>query len=365
MILQSQLQVKATNFGWNNIDTSDIINIPNDPANPNMTLDLIQSVSLLTTETISAWARNNVVNQPTRRAQNNYMMYLTLVNSLDNNTQATMELEKANYTIEDTHVAALYFKILMSKAQIDTQATIALTRTALTRLDEKMLELNSNISEFNKFVKNCRLKLNSRGADTTDLLIHLFIGYKSARDSKFVETIEKVEEDYLYGKHPDLTAEHLMAQALTAYQVRTEAKVWGHLTEEQEMIVAMRAEIKGMKTPKIKDKRLKLDTKPKKKKYKDSSPNTTDTRWQEKNSDNKTTISKNGITYRWCTHHRQGKGLWVTHTLEDCKNKKRDDSSSNSNSATETSSPQTQAVAAVAEIEDDGDSSSSDDSDSE
>ena len=113
MILQSQLQVKSTNFGWNNDDTSDIVHLPRDPTMPNITIDLLQGFSLLTQEAITDWAQNNIVAMQTRRAQNNYMMYLTLVNTLDKDTQATMELEKANYTIEDTCIAALYFKILM------------------------------------------------------------------------------------------------------------------------------------------------------------------------------------------------------------------------------------------------------------
>ena len=51
--------------------------------------------------------------------------------------------------------------------------------------------------------------------------------------------------------------------------------------------------------------------------------------WQFQNPDKKKTVKKTikvkgvetEVTYYWCPHHNQNKGMWVRHKLEDCKNK--------------------------------------------
>ena len=365
-ILQEQLIAKADDFGWSNNDTSDIIHVPVDPATPNDYRNIINESSQLTTAAITAWAMANIVNVQSRRAQNNYNMYRCLFNSISNSTQAEMALERHKYEVQDTVIAALFYKVLISKAEVDTQATIALTRSALTRLDQKMLELNSDIADFNIYVQECKKRLSDRRASADDLLINLFTGYKAAQDSDFVKTISDIEKDYLYGKTPNLTDVELMSQALVAFKVRYESQQWGTLSQEHEMLVAMQAKLDN-----IHDNRLKLDTSckkvskngkkgskergkttktPREKKKQDDGP-----RWQDVNAEGKATLVRSGITYNWCKHHNQGAGMWVTHKLEDCRNRIRDE---------EENSPQapTMARAAVAAIEaDDSVSESSDD----
>ena len=365
-ILQEQMEGKCTDFGWNNQDTSDIINIPPDLLNPGDTVNLLQEYSQLSMAMITTWAMAFIVNRNTRRAQNNYNMYRSLVNSLDSDTQTIMALEKDKYTVQGQVITALFYKILISKAEVDTQATIALTRTALTKLDQKMLDLNSNVKDFNTYVKTCKSKLNNRRADSSDLLINLFTGYKAARDSDFVDTIQQVEKDYLHGKTPNLTDEQLMSQALVAYQVRKEAGIWGNLSQEQELIVAMQAELSG-----IKDKRLKLDTKSNKTKGKGKGKGKKKqgerTRseyqrlnpWKYKNTNNATTKVHDSKTYYWCKYHNNGDGMWVEHQLSECRNRERDEANS---PGTDPTSAETQAHAAIAAIQEE---SEEEDSDSE
>lgn len=63
MVLQEELTRKATDFGWNNKDTSDIINIAPNAAVAGNTCDLIQEYSQLSVEVLNTWAMNNIVNQ--------------------------------------------------------------------------------------------------------------------------------------------------------------------------------------------------------------------------------------------------------------------------------------------------------------
>jgi hypothetical protein len=179
----------------------------------------------------------------------------------------------------------------------------------------------------------------------------LFSGYKAARDTDFNRTISDIEKDYMHGKSPDLTDTELMAQAQVAYQVRVESKTWGALSPEQEVIVAMQAKIDG-----IKDSNLKLDTSKKPrfkgggnkpvrqdKRTKDKVKNKSDL-WKFSNSSDAKTMLKGEVKYYWCTHHRQGEGMWVTHKLADCRNRRRDEGADNDEDA--------EANAAIAAIND-------------
>ena len=125
--------------------------------------------------------------------------------SLQSDIQDTMESEYASYTINGVQIASLYLLALIKHAEPGTHATVALVRAELTNLDVKMLELDSNIDKFNEYVRKQKRKLTNRWEQTTDLLINLFKGYAAARDSKFVLLIEKIEQDYLHDKLPQLT----------------------------------------------------------------------------------------------------------------------------------------------------------------
>ena len=136
---------------------------------------------------------------------------------------------------------------LIKHAKPGTHATVALVRNDLTSLDSKMLELDSNIEEFNQYVRKQKRKLTNRREHSNDLLINLFKAYSVAQDKRFVQSIANMEEDYLLGRTPNLTDEMLMADAFAAYRVRVEKKIWGALGREQETIIAMQAQIDKLK----------------------------------------------------------------------------------------------------------------------
>ena len=260
-----------------------------------------------------------MINTQDKRAHNNYNMITCMKNSLTSDLQDTMDTEFESYTLGDTEVAALFLLALIKHAEPGTHATVALVRADLTRLDEKMLELDSNIQAFNEYVRKQKRKLTNRREQISDLLINLFKGYSAARDEKFALTISNIEEDYLHGKLPTLTDEILMSDAYKAYKVRVEKRIWGALGEDKETIIAMQAEI-----AELKDKRLKLDTKSgTKKKKKVTSPKKKQQSayaWKDSNSQNKKTLMKDGKKYYWCLNHNNGKGKWVIHKPTECRN---------------------------------------------
>lgn len=357
-VFKGDLLLRATNCGWDNgMADADIINI----ADANGTArNLITEYSRLTKERIVQWATANIVNRQTRAAQNNANMYQCLYNTLEKSCQEDMLLRQHEFTVNGVKIAALLYKSIMSTASIDTSATVALTRTRLVSLDDLMInECNSNIQKFNVKVAELRQVLTRYGQQSEDLLINLFRGYNAAQDKYFQKYISDLEQDHLFGE-ADIDAETLMAKALTAYQVRSEAGKWGVLSEEQQMIVAMKAELKTLK-----DSRLQLDPNKKKKgnrkkkqkqkngdkeKQKEKDDDEGDKKWAWKNVPPKGNQSNSkkfeGKTYYWCIHHNKGNGMWTLHKPEDCKSKPKGTEGDDS-----TSNDQVQASAAMAALE--------------
>lgn len=372
----SQLETKATNCGWNNgFPTEDIINLPTDPNRPAISRNLLQEHAQFSVVGLTAWELNNLIGTQDKRAQNNYNMLTCLKASLAIEMQETLDSEWSSYTVGGNEIASLYLLALIAHAEPGTHATVALVRTDLTNLDVKMLELDSDIDKFNQYVRQQKRKLIQRQEQTTDLLVNLFKGYAATRDAKFVQTISKAEEDYLHGKLPNLTDETLMVEAHTAYKVRKEKGIWGKLSPDQELIVAMKAQLEELS-----DKRLKLSTQSgnnektkelkkklknlknelkKKKKGKGADSNDGKWAWKNKNPDNKKKMSKNGKTYYWCPYHNDDAGMWVLHKPENCNNKPDGEEQANDEQASN------MANRAIAEMENDSDSGESETDSSE
>lgn len=332
-VFKGDLEQRASNCGWSNgHNDSDIISIP---GQNNEAKNLITEFSQLTKEQIETWANANVVNQQNRKAQNNENMYQCLYNSISSEVLTEMLLKQEAYTVNNVHIAALFYKCIMSYASIDTTATLSLTRAKLAALDKVMLELNSDIKAFNVEVGRLKASLAQYGTQSEDLVVNLFKGYKAARDNSFHEYIEGLERKYLYNEET-FTPDQLMSKALTAYQVEFDNGRWGKLSEDQEMLVAMQSELKELKdknlvvdtssSNKTKKKHQKKKTSSKKKKQeakesgKSKQQRDKDNAWKLTRDGNEKSKKVNGKTYYWCTNHNDGKGMWTLHKPSECNN---------------------------------------------
>jgi hypothetical protein len=344
-VFKSDLKYRSHYSGWNNgMANSDIISIPI-IADANVSHNLITEYSQLSEEDIRAWATTNVVGNNSRKAQNNAHMFTCIYNSLTANMINRMSLESSRHYIGVTPIAALFYKQLMGDSTVDTTATISLTRHQLATLDTKMIDLNSNIREFNIYVQELRTRLTQYGATSEDVLVNLFRGYKAARDNNFHKYINFVEQSYHYG---DLVidANQLMNKALTAYQVELDKGSWGELSKNEQMIHALQSEVKGLK-----DSKLTVDTGKKKGKGKgkgkgqsnqsnsnsgkqsktSSSSGDQNYDWKNKGPASGASHTKkhSGKTYYWCPHHRNNQGQWVLHKISECRNKANADTRAN------------------------------------
>jgi hypothetical protein len=239
--------------GWK-VTGANVIDVPetDDPGAP--TRNVITEYGQLSVERIRAYC-TTYIHQNTRQAQNNIQMYHCISSSLTKEGRIKILAEQDKYHIGegDNHkpCGPLLFKLLMQKAIIDTRATASLLRENLSSLDTYMAKIQSNIEEFNKYIKVNWEGLKARGERCDDLMINLFKGYQAASDREFVRYINQKKDAYDDGS--DLTPEQLMTFALNKYEVLTKQDLWNAKTAEQEQIVALSAEL-----GKIKDVNLKL-----------------------------------------------------------------------------------------------------------
>jgi hypothetical protein len=133
----------------------------------------------------------------------------------------------------------LLLKLIISKAHVNSRATVSFIRTSLTLLDSKMSELDSNVKAFNQYVKAQIKNLAARGETSSGLLINLFKGYRSADNVKFADFIRRKVNAYEEGE--DVNANNLMADALVKYKTRKLTDKWSTPTKEQGQILALMA----------------------------------------------------------------------------------------------------------------------------
>jgi hypothetical protein len=174
-----------------------------------------------------------------------------------------------------------------------------------------MIELDSNVVEFNKFVKAQVTALAHRNQESSDLSINLFKGYEAANNAEFRVLIRRMVNNYEEGR--DVTVSNLMVATDMKHQARKLNKKWSALTKEQEQILALTArveQLKSQKMPKLIPKKPPTGKKPKK-----------DNKWAWKDilpKDGKpgTKLFEGKQCHCNCPFH---KDQWVCHPVEECK----------------------------------------------
>lgn len=323
-----EVKARAQSSGWSNIVSftvgADTLNIFNDHGR--YTMDQLNAHVA------------TYVNTNTRAAQNSMQMYLCLSKSITDEGKAKLANEAASYTINGITSGPLFFKLMVSKAIVDNNSTTSHLKEQLASLDVYMQSVNSNIKEFNIYVKNCKTALLARGERVDDLLISLFKGYKAASDEEFREYIKRRREDYDDGT--PMTAEQLMVKAENKYLDKVRNGTWNAESEDHKDLVALKA---------LADRNLKLSAHAKKKK----GANTRTNSKQQSKKGTKASARKKkafgsskepwmtvhpkegeakskvvqGVTWYWCDTHQS----WVQHKPEECRKKAKEDEHKTSN----------------------------------
>jgi len=329
---------RAKKSGWWNILT-----IPDQDGKDR---DLITNYGMLRVEDIRGHVQG-YMDQPTRQAQHSVQMYHAIMNSLTSEGRERILNEQDKYNITDANgvtyqVGPLLFKIVMSKAIVDTKATIYHYRSNLMHLDTYMPTVESNITKFNEYVKANRQGLLARGQSIDDLLYYLFEGYMTASDKGFVKYIKDKRDAYNDGTE-DFTPDLLMKFAENKYEGMVREGSWNQMSIEQQEIVALSAKLtkinddnlkltkkltqiaEGKKNSNNSNKKSSNQSKGKKGKQKSNKAKQEEqAKWKREkptSQDKKTTVNGHsyytrnheGKTYYWCEYH----DAWVLHLPED------------------------------------------------
>lgn len=287
------------------------------------------------------------VRLPTRRSQHSYQMYECIMNSLTESARIKINPDADLYTIDGIRCGPLLYRYLMSKAAIDTRATLSHIRENLSNLDTYMATITSNIIAFNEYVKEQRLNLAARGGVTHDLMTNLWKAYSVASDQEFVSYIKRKKD--LYDEGAEITPDTLMRDAENKYKTLLQEERWNSMSPEQSQIIALSAQLKKLSDGRValsnKGKRNKggkgVEKSPAKAKSGKGKNRNNKRRGKGKNNEKwawkreppkegeKDEKVVNDTKYYWCPHH----SLWTLtrHTEENCEKlkEKKNDSSSN------------------------------------
>jgi len=239
------LTQRATEAGWHS-GTGNILTIPDSNG---IQRNLITNYGQLTLQDVQNHV-DSYIQLQTRKAQNAVQMFKCISSSLTEDARLKIVAETDVYTRNGAEAGPILFKLLTQKAVVDTRSTTNYFRENLSSLDTYMASINSNIVEFNNYVKLNRDGLLARGEGCDDLMINLFKGYNAAGDDNFVKYMMDHKTKYDDGE--DYTPERLMQLALNKYTNLTRSKQWGALSPEQEKIVALTAEVKTIKDTNLK-----------------------------------------------------------------------------------------------------------------
>ena len=317
-----KLKDRAQESGWETAD-GDIMNIPDSEG---VNRNLITECGRLTEEDIRTHALGYVTD-PSRRAQNNVQLCLCLSTSLTEEGHIKVMQETEKYQINQVPIGTLFFKLLMSKAAVDTRAAASHMRENLTSLDAHVGSINSNIELFNQHVKENKQGLAARGERTDDLIINLFKGCAAVKDKDFVACASKKKDECDEGSN--IAVDHLVTLALNKYTNRKRTGEWNAPTNEERQIVALKASLEEHRKENLqfskkfppknnrgkgdKEKGRKKEKGKSKGKQRDQDPHA----WKKvpPAEGEKETKVKEDKNYNWYKHHQ----AWVLHKPSECK----------------------------------------------
>ena len=308
------IRERARKFGWD----QGIMRIPDeDGNNPRLLLDHYGSISIGEVRE----HERSYISTHTRDAQDTYLLYECIMNSLSPEAKAKVSIWRDNYWVDGLPSGNLLLKIVIRECHLDTNATITSIRQRLASLDTYLPTVDYDIGKLNMYVKAMLDQLAARGERSTDMLSNLFTGYLAAKDKAFVAYIDKKLE--LYEEGTSITPDQLMLWARQKYDLLKDKGTWNAPTPEEEKIIALTAQVNKM------SEKLKASMPKKKEKSETSAGRSKKLKpkpeWFTKEPVDPTKpINWNGKEWLWCGTKTGGKcESYVRHKPEECRGRKR------------------------------------------
>ena len=236
---------RAMEWSW---DTG-IMSIPTDADNPDSPrVSLIQEHGTLTIGQIRRYEKTYIATQ-SRQAQDTYMLYQALFKTLSKIGRSRVILERKNYMVlvngREYHSGTLLMKVILTKMHLETKAAARMIRQRLASLDTYMTKIGYDVTKFNNYVKSQHQQLVVRGETTNDLLNNVLKAYEVVPGEDWKAWHGRVQERLDDGAI--LSVEGLLEKAEAKYKTLLDDGKWNVLSENEKQIIALKAQIQGMK----------------------------------------------------------------------------------------------------------------------
>lgn len=320
----SKIDMRAQEQGW-----SEICSIPEDTEDEdNDTFySLFDEYGRVSLEQVTNHAET-FVGEPTRNAQNSYMMFNCLAKSLDEDALNKMAAWEDDYYVGQVPVGPLFLKVIIRETVVDNNATVRSIRTNLRNIDEYLPTIGNDITKLNVQVKQWVKDLNARGARTEDLLDNLFRAYKKHPDTGVHVYVEHLESQYDSGEG-NITVNRLMHLVANKFETRKVEPDYEKGMAEDEKILALQAMearfdqkfdkvMQCMETKLIPDGNNAGGGRQRNSGGRGKEPWMTVKPTQSEVSAGYVKTVK-GKEWKWCSYH----GYWCAHLSEACRDKER------------------------------------------
>ena len=140
---------------------------------------------LLTKYIIMNWVAANVINQKTKAAQDNGMLYQFLFDLVSEDVKKCLMFKAVDYEVIDTKIDALYNKVVIRTFEVETRASVEFVRKNLMNLKANMEDLNYNVPDFHIYTKEQINSLSGYVNTSEYFTTHLPSEYGSVPDEDF------------------------------------------------------------------------------------------------------------------------------------------------------------------------------------
>ena len=211
----AHVEDRAQQFNWQSILTIPV-------GLPPTSYNLFRNYGRMSLQDVQAKALTYVGIQGCE-AQDSYMLYNFLIESLTDSFKAQVLLYEQDYTITPMggqpamKDGPTLLKQLIILTYIDNRATTAHIRETLINMTYQLTQLQGDTTAFNDWVREQVRQLAARGTSAPDLLMYLWKTYLQAPDAEFKCYIKTLKAEY-EDERQDYSAEQLMLLAKNKYK---------------------------------------------------------------------------------------------------------------------------------------------------
>jgi hypothetical protein len=238
-------EARGEKYGW---DTRDVT-ADDDPKRQGIFqvhtmkgyINIIRNYARLSLEEIKSYEKTYLKTK-SRKAQDNYMFYEAMFNSLTAKATVRIRNHDSEYRVDGKPSALLLFKVIVRESHVDSGATAHQIRRQMQAISQLMASLQWKIITFNEAVRELMSRLEARGETSTDLLMYLFDAYLTCKDETFIDYIKVKQREFYDNKLPDYTPNDLMHHAEEEYKRLVMENKWEAPNQQEEKIIALLTE---------------------------------------------------------------------------------------------------------------------------